>query len=460
MSEKAITNKMGVQPIGGLILKMGVPMILSMMLQAFYNIVDSYFVSNMEGVGDAAVNALTLAFPIQALMVAIGIGTGVGVNSLLSRYLGMGDKEKASRIAGNAIFLSICTYILFLIFGLFFVDAYISSQTADPLIREMGNSYLSICCIYSFGSVIYMIYEKLIQGTGKTVLSTIAQISGALTNIVLDPIMIFGLLGCPEMGIEGAAIATVIGQVVSLILGMIFHHTKNKEIDTSFAYLLPDRRIIADIYRVGVPAIIMQALMSVMTYCVNIIFVRISGSVVTAYGIYFKIQQFVFFAAFGLNNAIIPIVAFNYGMKDKDRIKRAIRCGMIYNAVIMLIGAVFLQLFGDHIIGLFDVSAEVQALSMRAIHIITFGYVFAGVNVIFQGVFQALGEGFKSLIISSVRLLIVVIPLAAFLTTLPGAENFVWIAFPIAEACGLVVSVIFMIRTSKRKIAQLGDRHR
>ena len=247
MSEKAITNKMGVQPIGGLILKMGVPMILSMMLQAFYNIVDSYFVSNMEGVGDAAVNALTLAFPIQALMVAIGIGTGVGVNSLLSRYLGMGDKEKASRIAGNAIFLSICTYILFLIFGLFFVDAYISSQTADPLIREMGNSYLSICCIYSFGSVIYMIYEKLIQGTGKTVLSTIAQISGALTNIVLDPIMIFGLLGCPEMGIEGAAIATVIGQVVSLILGMIFHHTKNKEIDTSFAYLLPDRRIIADI---------------------------------------------------------------------------------------------------------------------------------------------------------------------------------------------------------------------
>ena len=450
MSEKAITNKMGVQPIGGLILKMGVPMILSMMLQAFYNIVDSYFVSNMEDVGDAAVNALTLAFPIQALMVAIGIGTGVGVNSLLSRYLGMGDKEKASRIAGNAIFLSICTYILFLIFGLFFVDAYISSQTADPLIREMGNSYLSICCIYSFGSVIYMIYEKLIQGTGKTVLSTIAQISGALTNIVLDPIMIFGLLGCPEMGIEGAAIATVIGQVVSLILGMIFHHTKNKEIDTSFAY----------ISRVGVPAIIMQALMSVMTYCVNIIFVRISGSVVTAYGIYFKIQQFVFFAAFGLNNAIIPIVAFNYGMKDKDRIKRAIRCGMIYNAVIMLIGAVLLQLFGDHIIGLFDVSAEVQALSMRAIHIITFGYVFAGVNVIFQGVFQALGEGFKSLIISSVRLLIVVIPLAAFLTTLPGAENFVWIAFPIAEACGLVVSVIFMIRTSKRKIAQLGDRHR
>ena len=460
MSEKAITNKMGVQPIGGLILKMGVPMILSMMLQAFYNIVDSYFVSNMEGVGDAAVNALTLAFPIQALMVAIGIGTGVGVNSLLSRYLGMGDKEKASRIAGNAIFLSICTYILFLIFGLFFVDAYISSQTADPLIREMGNSYLSICCIYSFGSVIYMIYEKLIQGTGKTVLSTIAQISGALTNIVLDPIMIFGLLGCPEMGIKGAAIATVIGQVVSLILGMIFHHTKNKEIDTSFAYLLPDRRIIADIYRVGVPAIIMQALMSVMTYCVNIIFVRISGSVVTAYGIYFKIQQFVFFAAFGLNNAIIPIVAFNYGMRDKARIKASIRCGIIYSFIIMAAGAVLLQLFGDHIIGLFDVSAEVQALSMRAIHIITFGYVFAGVNVIFQGVFQALGEGFKSLIISSVRLLIVVIPLAAFLTTLPGAENFVWIAFPIAEACGLVVSVIFMIRTSKRKIAQLGDRHR
>lgn len=460
MSEKAITNKMGVQPIGGLILKMGVPMILSMMLQAFYNIVDSYFVSNMEGVGDAAVNALTLAFPIQALMVAIGIGTGVGVNSLLSRYLGMGDKEKASRIAGNAIFLSICTYILFLIFGLFFVDAYISSQTADPLIREMGNSYLSICCIYSFGSVIYMIYEKLIQGTGKTVLSTIAQISGALTNIVLDPIMIFGLLGCPKMGIEGAAIATVIGQVVSLILGMIFHHTKNKEIDTSFAYLLPDRRIIADIYRVGVPAIIMQALMSVMTYCVNIIFVRISGSVVTAYGIYFKIQQFVFFAAFGLNNAIIPIVAFNYGMRDKARIKASIRCGIIYSFIIMAAGAVLLQLFGDNVIGLFDVSAQVRQLGMQAIHIVTFGYVFAGINVIFQGVFQALGEGFKSLIISAVRLIIVVVPLSLFLTTLPNAEDIVWMAFPIAEGCGLIVSVIFMLGTAKKKISVLGDTHR
>ncbi len=455
MEEKQITNKMGIEPVGSLILKMGIPMILSMMLQAFYNIVDSYFVSSMEGVGDAAVNALTLAFPIQALMVALAIGTGVGVNSLLSKFLGMGDRKTASRIAGNAVFLSVCTYILFLIFGLFFVDAYISSQTSDPIIQEMGCSYLKICTVLSFGSVIYMIYEKLLQGTGKTVLSTIAQVSGAITNIILDPIMIFGMFGCPALGIAGAAYATVIGQVVSLVLGMIFHHTKNKEIETKAEYLVPDKEIITAIYRVGIPAIIMQALMSVMTYCVNIILVRVSGSVVTAYGIYFKIQQFVFFAAFGLNNAIIPIVAFNYGMRDRARISKAIRCGLLYNAIIMLAGAVLLQVFGKQIIGIFDVSTEVKELSIQAVRIVTLGYIFVGANVIFQGIFQALGEGIKSLVISAIRLIIMVLPLAYFFTTLPNAQNIVWAAFPIAEACGLVVSILFMSRVSKNKLSRI-----
>lgn len=455
MEEKQITNKMGIEPVGSLILKMGIPMILSMMLQAFYNIVDSYFVSSMEGVGDAAVNALTLAFPIQALMVALAIGTGVGVNSLLSKFLGMGDRKTASRIAGNAVFLSVCTYILFLIFGLFFVDAYISSQTSDPIIQEMGCSYLKICTILSFGSVIYMIYEKLLQGTGKTVLSTIAQVSGAITNIILDPIMIFGMFGCPALGIAGAAYATVIGQVVSLVLGMIFHHTKNKEIETKAEYLVPDKEIITAIYRVGIPAIIMQALMSVMTYCINIIFVRVSGSVVTAYGIYFKIQQFVFFAAFGLNNAIIPIVAFNYGMRDRARISKAIRCGLLYNATIMLVGAILLQVFGKQIIGIFDVSTEVKELSIQSVRIVTLGYIFVGANVIFQGIFQALGEGIKSLVISAIRLIIVVLPLAYFFTTLPNAQNIVWAAFPIAEACGLVVSILFMSRVSKNKLSRI-----
>ena len=455
MEEKQITNKMGIEPVGSLILKMGIPMILSMMLQAFYNIVDSYFVSSMEGVGDAAVNALTLAFPIQALMVALAIGTGVGVNSLLSKFLGMGDRKTASRIAGNAVFLSVCTYILFLIFGLFFVDAYISSQTSDPIIQEMGCSYLKICTVLSFGSVIYMIYEKLLQGTGKTVLSTIAQVSGAITNIILDPIMIFGMFGCPALGIAGAAYATVIGQVVSLVLGMIFHHTKNKEIETKAEYLVPDKEIITAIYRVGIPAIIMQALMSVMTYCINIIFVRVSGSVVTAYGIYFKIQQFVFFAAFGLNNAIIPIVAFNYGMRDRARISKAIRCGLLYNATIMLAGAILLQVFGKQIIGIFDVSTEVKELSIQSVRIVTLGYIFVGANVIFQGIFQALGEGIKSLVISAIRLIIVVLPLAYFFTTLPNAQNIVWAAFPIAEACGLVVSILFMSRVSKNKLSRI-----
>ena len=236
---------------------------------------------------------------------------------------------------------------------------------------------------------------------------------------------------------------------------MIFHHTKNKEIETKAEYLVPDKEIITAIYRVGIPAIIMQALMSVMTYCINIIFVRVSGSVVTAYGIYFKIQQFVFFAAFGLNNAIIPIVAFNYGMRDRARIFKAIRCGLLYNAIIMLAGAVLLQVFGKQIIGLFDVSTEVKELSIQAVRIVTLGYILVGANVIFQGIFQALGEGIKSLVISAIRLIIVVLPLAYFFTTLPNAQNIVWAAFPIAEACGLVVSILFMSRVSKNKLSRI-----
>lgn len=272
---------MGTEQISKLMLTMGLPMILSMVVQAFYNIVDSYFVSAMPdtaqivGMGDYAMNALTLAFPIQMLIIAIGVGTGVGINALLSKTLGEGKRETASYVAGNAIFIGICTYIVFLLFGLFGVDIYMNSQTSDPIILKMGKEYLGICCVLSFGVILFTIYEKLLQSTGKTVLCTIGQLAGALTNIVLDPILIFGYLGMPQMGVAGAAYATVIGQFVSLILDMIFHYGFNNDVDRQLRYIKPKKRIIKDIYIVGIPAILMQALMSFMTYGVNIIFISV-----------------------------------------------------------------------------------------------------------------------------------------------------------------------------------------
>lgn len=454
-------NKMGVAPISRLMLAMGLPMILSMVLQAFYNIVDSYFVSNMadtasiSGMGEYGVNALTLAFPVQMLMIAIGVGTGVGINSLLSKSLGEGNREKASKIAGNAIFLGICTYAVFLIIGLFFVPAYLRTQTADPVILEMGTEYLRICTIFSFGAILSMIYEKLLQATGRTVSSTIAQLAGALTNIILDPIMIFGLWGFPKMGVSGAAYATVIGQIVTLVMSIIFHHTLNRDVDAHPKYIKPNKAVIGEIYKIGFPAIIMQALMSIMTYGINIIFGRVGDNVVTAYGVYYKIQQFVFFAAFGLNNALIPILAFNYGMGNRQRMKDGIKYGILYTLIIMLIGAVGLQVFAKQLMSVFSLSANTMVLSVMAIRIITLGYLFAGANIAFQGIFQAFGNGIRSLIVSLIRLIAVVFPVAYLFTTLQNAENLVWWAFPIAEGCALIVGAFLLKRVYSQRVANI-----
>lgn len=464
MQKEFSKNKMGTEPIGKLMLTMGIPMILSMVLQAFYNIVDSYFVSCMPdaggitGLGEYGVNALTLAFPIQMLMVAVGVGTGVGINALLSRSLGQGDRERASKIAGNAIFLGICTYVVFLLAGLFGVEPYLKTQTSDPVVLEMGSAYLRICTILSFGVILFMIYEKLLQATGRTVLSTAAQVAGAVTNIILDPVLIFGLFGLPEMGIEGAAYATVMGQCVSMVLGAFSHHGFNRDVESRLRYLKPDKGIIADIYKVGVPAVIMQALMSFMTYGVNIIFGRVSGAAVTAYGIYYKIQQFVFFAAFGLNNALIPIVAFNYGMQDKRRVKSGIKYGLLYTLGIMFVGALGLQIFAENAAGIFSLSAQTQALCVKAIRIVTWGYLFVGANVALQGIFQAFGNGVRSLILSMVRLVIVALPLAYYFTTLENAEDLIWWAFPIEEGCGLLVGMVFMRITAREKLRTAGNR--
>ncbi len=464
MNQEHAMNKMGTAPVKRLMLSMGLPMIVSMMLQALYNIVDSYFVSCMRDtaeiahMGDYAVNALTLAFPVQMLMIAVGVGTGVGINALLSRSLGQGEREKGSAIAGNAIFLGLCTYIAFLLFGLFGVGPYMRSQTADPIILEMGTSYLQICCVMSFGVILYMIFEKLLQGTGRTGLSTVGQVAGAVTNIVLDPIMIFGYLGCPEMGVAGAAWATVIGQLVSCGLDFIFHVGCNRrDINTGLAYLRPKPRLIKGIYAIGVPAIVMQALMSVMCFGVNIIFGTVSTEAVTAYGVYYKIQQFVFFAAFGMNNAMIPIISFNYGKGDRRRIDQGIRYGMIDTLVIMGIGLLALQLFAQPLIGIFALSAETQALCLRAIRIITPGYLFVGANIAYQGIFQALGCGIRSLILSLVRLIVVALPLAWVFAQCMNAEAIIWAAFPVAEGVALIVGLILMRQVKGLRLERLSS---
>lgn len=449
-------NKMAVMPVNKLLINMGVPMIISMMLQAVYNIVDSAFVANMEGVGELALNALTLAFPIQMLLVAIAIGTGVGVNALLARSMGQGDTEKASRTAGNGVFLMAVIYVVFLLFGLFGTKPYITSQTKNPVIAEMAIQYLQICCVWSFGILYFSLYEKILQATGKSMYSTIAQIAGAVINIILDPVMIYGWFGCPELGVRGAAYATVIGQIASALVGLVLHLKANKDIQNHISYMKPSGKIIRGIYSIGFAAIIAQALMSLMTYLLNVIFVRIGENVVTAYGLYYKIQQFILFAAFGLRDAITPIVSFNHGMGSKERVKEGIKYGLLYTLGIMLIGFLALEVFAEPFAGIFHLSGETKELCISAIRIVSISYVFAGANIAFQGVFQALDSGLESLVISVCRQFLFVIPAAYLFSELVLRDicntELVWLSFFIAEGLSVLVAIVFMKRVSRNKI--------
>lgn len=456
MNEKETMNKMGTRPIKSLMLSMGIPMILSMMMQALYNIVDSAFVSNMEGTGEMALNALTLAFPVQMLMVAVGIGTGVGANAFVSKSLGMGRREDANHAGGNAIFLGIVIYLVFLVFGLVGVPSYIGSQTANPEIFEMAVGYLRICCIVSMGIVFFSVFEKLLQATGRSMYSTIAQIAGALVNIVLDPLLIYGWLGLPKLGVYGAAYATVIGQLTSFILAFVFHFKLNKDLKIEFKHLKPSGKIIKEIYTIGLPAIIAQALMSIMTYGLNVIFVKIDEDVVTAYGLYYKIQQFILFAAFGLRDAITPIVSFNYGMGSKKRVKEGIRYGMIYTLVIMGVGMLVLEFFATPFSQVFGLSGQTQEFCISAMRIVSLSFLFAGANVAFQGIFQALESGLESLIISVCRQFLFVLPVAWAFSLVARKDVqmtwLVWTTFPIAEIVSVVIAVIFMVRILKKKV--------
>lgn len=453
-------NKLAVMPVNTLMLNMGIPMIISMMLQAVYNIVDSAFVANMKGTGEMALNALTLAFPVQMLMVAIGVGTGVGVNALLAKSMGQGDMEKASKTAGNGVFLMAVIYVLFLLFGLFGTETYISSQTENPVIAQMGVGYLQICCGWSFGILYFSLYEKVLQATGKSMYSTVAQITGAVINIVLDPVMIYGWLGCPAFGVKGAAYATVIGQIASALCGLVLHLKANKEIKNSLSYMKPSGRIIKGIYSIGFAAIIAQALMSVMTYLLNVIFGRIGENVVTAYGLYYKIQQFILFAAFGLRDAITPIVSFNYGMGSRERVRDGIKYGLLYTLGIMLAGFVGLEVFAEPFAGVFGLSGETKALCISAIRVISASYVFAGANIAFQGVFQALDSGLESFVISVCRQFIFIIPVSYVFAEMVlfgiCGTWLVWMGFVIAEVLSVLVSVVFMKKVNKNKILAMG----
>lgn len=451
-------EKMAVVPVKKLMLSMGIPMIISMVLQALYNIVDSAFISNMPQNGENALNALTLAFPFQMLMVAIAIGTGIGTNVLVAKNLGLGKKEKASQVAGNAQFAAIIIYLFFLLFGIFGVKLYISTQTENQTIYDMAVSYLSICCIASPGVIFFGIYEKLLQASGHSMCSTVAQIAGAVINIVLDPIMIYGLLGFPEMGVKGAALATVIGQCASWLLALLFHFKVNKSISKRLSYLKPSAKIIKSIYSVGLPAIIAQALMSVMTYGLNIILVSVSESLVTAYGLFYKIQQFVLFAAFGLRDAITPIVSFAHGMKSRKRINDGVKYGILYTTVIMFIGTVAVESFARPFAAVFSLSGETETVFISAMHIIPISFILAGINIALQGVFQALNRGVESLAVSLGRQLVFVLPVAwAFAQLVLKSQSgnwIIWTTFPIAELVTLIISYLLMRSVNRKIIAE------
>lgn len=443
-------NKMKNEPVNKLMLQMGVPMILSMALQAVYNIVDSAFVGNMKEGSEAALNALTLVFPIQMLMVVLAIGTGVGVNALLARTLGQRNREKASKVAGNGLLLATVIYIICVLFGLFGIKTYISSQTRNALVLSMSVDYLRICCLLSFGVVFFSIFEKLLQATGRSLYSTIGQVTGAVINMILDPVLIYGF----NLGVQGAAYATVIGQILSALLLVVFHMRLNKEFDHGLTYTKPNKRIIKEIYSIGLPAIIAQALMSFMVYAMNLI-LKFDASAQTAYGLFYKVQQFVLFMAFGLRDVITPIIAFSYGMQNKQRVKDGIKYGLIYTIVLMVLGTLITELFPNFFATLFN-AGQSRIYFISAVRIISVSFVFAGVNIAFQGVYQALNGGMESLIVSLLRQAILILPLARGFSKLviqyDRDVSLIWYAFVITEVLSCVVGWVFLRRIEKKKM--------
>ena len=444
-------NKMGVMPCNRLLLSMSVPMMISMLVQALYNIVDSIFVARIS---ESALTAVSLAFPVQSLMIAIMTGTGVGINARLSKKLGERNYESANHTAGNALLLSFCNMLFFILFGLLFTKMFFRAQTNDEEIVHYGIQYLTVVTILSGGFAFQITFERLVQATGRTLYSMMSQGTGAIINIILDPIFIFGLFGFPKLGVTGAALATVLGQWVAAGLGLYFNLHKNPDIRLAFRYLRPNRRIIEEIYAVGIPTIIMQSIGSVMTFGMNKILIVFSSTAAAVFGVYFKLQSFIFMPVFGLNNGVVPIIAYNYGAHKPDRIKRVFKLACMYAVGIMFIGMLLFQFGADQLLTLFSASDKMIEIGRVALRTISLSFLFAAFNIVCSSIFQALGHGMLSLWVSVIRQLVVLLPAAFVLAKWEGLTA-VWWAFPIAEIVAFTLSLIFLRHILKKEVEPL-----
>lgn len=438
-------NKMGVMSTGKLLFSMAVPMMLSMLVQAFYNIVDSVFVAQIN---ENAMNAVSLAFPLQSLMIAFGGGTAVGINALLSRSLGEKNQEAADRAANTGIFLSLCCSVIFALIGVFLSRPFFSLQTEVEEIVSWGTDYASVCLGCSFGIFSQFCFERLLQSTGRTLHATVTQLIGAVINIILDPILIFGLLGFPAMGVKGAAIATVSGQIVAAVVAVIINIKFNHDINISLKKIWWHTPTVKEIYRVGFPSIIMQSIGSVMTFSINNILIAFTETATAVFGAYFKLQSFIFMPVFGLNNGMVPIISYNFGAKKPDRVKSTIKITIISAVTIMTAGFVVFETIPHVLLSFFNASENMLAIGIPAMRIIAVHFCLAGFCIIAGSVCQAIGNPFYSLIVSVCRQLLVLIPVA-WLLSKTGKLELVWWAFPIAEVCSLILSSIFLAKTMK-----------
>lgn len=462
------TSKMYVKPVKSLVWSMGGPMILSMVLQALYNIVDTAFVINMPEVGNDANLALTYAFPVQIFMIALGVGTGIGINALLSRDLGSGNKEGVAKATGNGIFLGFIMYFIFLIFGLFLTKPFVRMQAHSiqdeeerELVIKMGSSYLTICCTLSLGQMLFTVYERFLQATGRNVESMIGQIAGAVTNIILDYVLIYPC----NLGVAGAAYATVIGQFLSLLIDMLFHYTKDKEITNGFRYLKPDGKTIGQIMTLGIPAMIMQALLSVMMLGTNLILSLARSNAVTlqgAFGIYYKIQQIALFAFFGMSNALISLSSFNYGMGDQKRVKEIQKWGIIDSLIVALVITALFESLAPYIAKLFGMASgssdsTIVNTTVMAIRLGSIGFVFMAASIAIQGLLQGLRSVLYPLLISLLRLAVFVFPLAYLFSNLNDNLTLFWLTFPISEILTVFFSFAFLHAGDKKKLSNVKE---
>lgn len=454
-------NKMGVRPVGRLLFSMALPMALSMLVQALYNVVDSAFVAKISDVNQDALNAVSLAFPVQNIMIGVATGIAVGVNALLSRSLGEKNQDEVNRSALNGLFLALCGTVLAALFGIFGAEAFMRSQTHNPAVIAYGTSYIRIITIVSFGIFGEIIFERLLQSTGRTAYTLITQGTGAVINIILDPILIFGLCGMPRLEVAGAAVATVAGQIVAFVLALILNIRKNPDVHLKLRGFRPEGRMIRRILAIGVPSMIMVAIGSAMYYGFNRILMRFEavqvglGELGTAvFGAYFKLQSFIFMPVFGINNAVLAIAAYNYGARKPTRILQVMRCGAFGAATLMLLGIAAFQLFPQQLLALFNANEQMLTVGVPALKRLSLPFVFAGPCIIFGGVFQALGKSVYSMITSIARQVVVLLP-AAYLLSLTGEIDAVWFAFPIAEIASLAVSVVMMVTLYRKKIKPL-----